>query len=564
MLTGKLKIRKYLDHYKYYIITAFIVIFTYLIFPVQAESNDDTSIMNYISGFYTGRPGILPYIMGTPYTFIISRLYMFNSQVPWYGLTFVVISLSAVLVILKVFLSNNKFSFVGYLCFVGIYFSILLYEIVQIQFTMVAGLAGAACVMMMIFIPQYEGNIIKDKMWHYMIMLLFMFFSFNIRYQCGYITLIFLTYIVIANGILLRTWNKNQIIALIFCFVIVLLSLICNKCYVANTGWKEYEKLNSERSLFMDTEHLPYEDYAEMYQSLGWDEVTYSLISHWCFMTEEASYEDFKSINAARLDADSPKLSSKNEIRNLLQDCIEFVSRQTMEVKLLIGEIVLLVGCFVHLYRGKKLNSYYLKLWIYVAGFVAIQIFLILYLINWGRYSTRVLLMIYSLSFIPLLYFVCSILRDKRNYMFLLVIVLLLLSITGIQKVKERWINDYSLWDKVDEYVMEHRENIYVGDGSMTSPRRLFISFHMGDTPINYFFWGGWFRESPFDDTHMDSNGIKELYLDDMLYENRFFIGDEKNKELLEHYYHNKDESITSRVYYETERFIVYGFRKQK
>ena len=45
----------------YLLLTSFVLILTYIVFGVQAENNDDPGMMQYISGFLTGKPDILPY-----------------------------------------------------------------------------------------------------------------------------------------------------------------------------------------------------------------------------------------------------------------------------------------------------------------------------------------------------------------------------------------------------------------------------------------------------------------------------------------------------------------------
>lgn len=540
----------------YMVMTAIIIVLTYVMFTVQADSNDDPGMMQYISGFYCGKPGILPYIMGTPYTFLISMLYRITTQIPWYGLIFMIINIGAIWVIFLKYMKDS-YNINRYLIFIGLYIVLFLWQLTNIQFTMVAGLAGGAAIMLVN--DSCENDKKNIKVLEIILTLVFFFFSYNIRYQCGYVTLAVIAYITIGKGVLYKKWNKKQIISFISCIIILGLSYICNNEYINNTEWKAYETLNAQRSYYMDTEHLSYNENFEIYKSIGWDENIYCLINSWCFMVEEANYESFKTINEFSLQT---KMDLNLDILNSVTDFISLLKTETIVLFFWLCGIILF-----GIHKIKQSNEYKFKEMIYISGFIIMAVIFVMYLIFFGRYNSRVIIMMFDCCLIPGVY---AIITDfeRHDFMYkkvaekIVIASLLVMSVLSLNKQFNRSIITYDKWDSVYEYVISNKDNVYVGDGSMISPCDLFESFSEETAPTNYFWWGGWLAESPFAKSQKEKNNLKQLYLDDMLDENKYFIGNKEYMNLLHNYYNNRYYNVNSKIFCEIDDYIVYGFRK--
>lgn len=545
----------------YIVLTCIFIILTYIVFNVQAEGNDDPGMMQYISGFLTGKPDILPYTMGMPYTYLISRLYLLSTAIPWYGLAYVLINTVSVLVICQRFIRKNctKEDYFYFLC---IYIAFFVYQLTNIQFTMVAGLAGTAAIMIVYDMNEEKKNGIFDIV----LAVIFSFFSYNIRFQCGLVALGVMIYCVLGNGILLKMWNEKQIICLFSCIGIMVISALSNKIYVNNTGWKEYADLNSERSYYMDVAGIEYDENEDLYESIGWDEDIYNLTNNWCFMDDSANRENFailKLENQKRIADNAP--SAGQRIWNFLSDVVEFARTLQGQIAILTGWLLWILADFLHSIHSKKSEN--IRRLIYSIGFYAIAAALIMYLIFFKRYyNNRTVIMILSSCMIPS--FRLSSINLKKIHKkkekivsIMLACGLFILVMGGLHMQKWRTIHTYDRWNNVYDYVLKHKDCIYVGDISMTLPADLFKTFTAEEAPTNYIFWGGWLADSPMAVNQLETNGLQDLTLEDMLDENKFFIGDTAYIDDLLPYYNKRFDNVTAEIYYETDQFMVYGFR---
>lgn len=541
------------------LLTALCILIAYVKLTIQAENNDDPGMMMYISGFYSGKPGILPYIMGAPYTFIISRLYMLTTAVPWYGISFIIINTLAVLTILEKIL-RSKCTFKRYIFFMCLFIALFLYQLVDLQFTKVAGLAGCAAVILL-----YDDNIGLIKTRDIVLAAVFAFLSFNIRYQCGYVAIVIMIYMALCNLILSKKWNKKQVLGIVVCIFTVVLSYIANRCYVNNTGWKQYEQLNSQRSLFMDTEKIPFENNESLYENVGWDEDIYYLITHWNFMVDEASQDAFETINNAN---SGNTIMNRLNIKVLYSSALEFVNSLRIESFFFLLWFILLA---IILTLEIKDKGFRLKYVLEAIGYFCLAIGLVFYLLLYGRYNSRTIIMILNLCLVPSIYTLIIMPERKMSNgigkwitHISFACIMILAMVNGTKKLSSRSEYTYEKWDSVFAYVTDHRENIYVGDYSMTDVCDLFKTFTNDTAPTNYFFWGGWLAESPFDHEHMSYNNLEHLTLEDMLDSNHFFVGNEYYIEKLLNYYQKRHGDVEVHTYYEGEDYIVYGFRKKE
>ena len=134
-------------------IVGILLLIVWRISPITWESNDDQIIMGYLAGFMTGEPEILPCIIGFLYAKLISGLYTLNSAIPWYTLVFLTLLYLASAIICNCFLKcfkEKKNWFIG-LCAYGVVFCAIYIEVlVNVQFTTVAAMCGAACISVLV------------------------------------------------------------------------------------------------------------------------------------------------------------------------------------------------------------------------------------------------------------------------------------------------------------------------------------------------------------------------------------------------------------------------------
>lgn len=546
-----------IKRYKYAIITGILIIASYLLFTLQYETNDDSMIMNYISGLYTGRPEIMPFYMEAPYSYLISCLYMLTTRISWYSVAFLVINAASVIAISMVLMQEND-SPAKYLMFLGVILALYLYCLVNLQYTTVAGFAGAAACAIICGMEQEDSK--WKRRWQIAGAAIFMFLCYTIRNQSMQVVVLVLVLILAGNKLLLHKRIKNQLMAFIACMIVIALSYGCNTIYIRHTGWEDYARLQTVRGGYMDYECPPYEGNEELYASVGWDEESTELIRNWCFRLDEANVDDFTQLN------EMIEENKQRDIGSMLQRVVHFIHGRQRETAIMGIEIVWIL--LILLYAWRTSDNHLLRCGLYAAGFLALEILFIVYLIWIGRYKERAMNMTFFICATPMFMILIDTLFGKerihRSLQCISAVLMLILALMGCRHVADREIFQYDALDQAEAYVLANKDNIYMGDTELASRQRMFRSFDADSTLTNLFWWGIWMEGTPFDKEQLQLNGLDSLDLEDMLEENHYYIGVGTNSmELLNAYYTSRYENVTCSICYRTDEIVVYCFRQE-
>lgn len=535
----------------------------YILFPVQFEVNDDSFLMEYISGSKTGKPQIVPFIMTIYYSAIVAGLDSITSAVPWYTIILLLIIFIDSFIIYKCFISLLSNKILAISCFFLMYIGAILYCSINITYTTVSGLSTAACGSLLIYVLRNRIAKVKISSPPYVIILLLSFLASNVRITGGLVTVVIICFIIFGNFFVVRKIYKEDIIIAIVALAIIFGTRLSNEIYVDKTDWKEYVILHDERSIYKDFDHLEYANNEEIYNGIGWDENVYTLVNKWCFLDQSIDIQDFAILNQQYTSGDKNYVNMfTNAINRMFQENI-------VKTTIIMWFLLLFFIGLIILHKGRKdlLLEY-----IFDVGFLCLYIAFIILLYIKGRTPLRTIHLSLLSTFIPgllsMLVLLEKLLKDYEKHqkvIFIGICVALIvpISLIGANLVKNREQYDYEYCNKVYDIAIKNHSNIYVMDRSIITPLSPYKTYKRDETPYNVFFWGGWLYGSPIMKTQFYTNGLEELSFEVMLNENAYFVGNEEGFQLLLTYYENHYIDIEAEINEKLEdsEFFIYSFR---
>lgn len=604
--------------------TAVLLGLTYLVFTVQYETNDDPGMMQFLSGYATKTPEIMPYAMGTLYSFFISRLYMLTAHIPWYICVHMVLNTTAVLTVCWVFVHGDKpdsARLLSYLAFLILFFSVYWYSTVDMEFTTVPGFCGAAAVLLCVDVLSDKTQRPGPKRIRIALMCVFFLFGYNIREQGGIVTLAVLLYTAAACVLLLRApWKTGAV-----CAALVLAaaagSRLVNDAYIQATDWKDWMEYGATRNSWIDLYKLPYEGNEDIYANVGWGKEEFDLASHWCFLDDkctletfayltgqykaaageggDASYDAGEAARQSRQKSSAPQTGTAaaeppaggvlakaksilafgikklaNGVRNeglfYLPRILFNMLGGAPGVILTLVTLVLGGGAFWNIGKAAPaVRQAALKRLIVAAGYYCGMLAGTGYLAYMGRQIDRARLLVLMLTAAPAVCILASQCRPANGKKVLLgcmAAVSVFAAVSGGGKIADRTIWQYEYSRELYRYGAEHPEDLYVLDNSNIDPADPWLTFTLGEeSNCNCVFWGGFLAKSPMYDRMLANSGCENLNLVDMLEENRYFVGaagsEMAGRDMLAAYYNKKFDDVEYRLEEETDRFVVYCFR---
>lgn len=257
-------------------VTVFLMFILAIFFDFYYCMNDDTTMRDILCGSYTGVPEGRNIQMLYPVSFLISLFYRLLPSVPWYGL----------------FLCGCQFLFIYLLCcrvtgftkaiwkkavlavMVGSFaWSVLLYELIFVQYTMTSAMLMASAVFWF-YTSESNGNAAKFLKENVLSVVLTVL-AFLIRSEMALLLFPFL----LAAG--LCKWTKEEKIftkencvkylgvigSTVLCMAA---ALLINKLAYGSEEWERFDKFFDERTEIYDFLGYPmYEGNEEFYDGLG-------------------------------------------------------------------------------------------------------------------------------------------------------------------------------------------------------------------------------------------------------------------------------------------------------
>lgn len=117
---------------------------------------------------------------------------------------------------------------------------------------------------------------------------------------------------------------------------------------------------------------------------------------------------------------------------------------------------------------------------------------------------------------------------------------------------------DIAQSNSLENYVIEHPDNMYIYDLSLALPADPFTVYKNG-VPKNMVFWGGWVYNTPMYWKQIHANGLDTLFIDDFFNGQVYFCGTEISNTLCD-YIKVRHTSARVKVDDEFDNVIVYDF----
>lgn len=543
-----------------------LLLLTWTLISIAFETNDDSFMMGYLAGAWTGKPEADTIFSLFLWGRIVSALYTVCAGIPWYTLIFlslIFLSLTAVCYCFTV-----SFPKWGESLFCLLYFCMFLYYAVLLQFTMVSAYCGIAAVSLLLIDRKEESR--RNFTIRNSIIFFFMFFAVNIRSKVGYLTLASAVFAVGMEVLryLLKDVSRQRLKKVTVSFIVLCvaagISICAHKAHESSGGWGDFREYHAERARFTDYTPLDYASNQDLFERIGWSEDFYQLLGDWFLMDETINTETFRMVNERNapvatgvkwaLTHDFPRIGFQSVVWVLLMFC-------------------LLADAFRHR-RGSIVGSVVPFLWLFL------WLAETWYFAHSGRMMERAFEAWTLLAVIPSVLGMgaseCHGMSEKAEkakvenvVIFGLVLLLCIVCVwhadggyrgakafsQGSDGAKMRQVAS-------EEYVMAHPENIYIGEMSLLlgagGPWRVYPE----EKPYNLIFWGASYYHSPLYYAQLERNGLEHLYEEDFFRENVYLMaGEEPNENLLK-VMEEKFPGCTYEITEERNEFIVYQFRR--
>lgn len=559
------------------VIVALFLGFTWVMIPINFETNDDTGIMRYVSGAKTGSPEATVIFSMYLWGKLCSSLYALNGNVPWYAVIFLIligISLWTICYCIMYACGNDKKAVLtGGVIFVLLYCSMFLYYSVILQFTTVAGYCGIGAIA--VLLAGLDRGY-RQKVWANLLLFILTLFCINIRLEAGYMVLgtaycigglELIFYCFFERNIENRKRLKRAAASLAVMTAALVVSITVEKATHTGTDWGEYQEFHQERVLYTDYGKLPYDD-SEVYKAVGWSENLYKLTNKWFFMDRNINTNTLRRINQERINQERINQENRERSIGLLSVLVWMFHNERMILMQVLewGGLLILYLFYLLRQRGVAIRKLMAFLWPCIWGCG------VLYFVYKGRIVRRVL---ESWTFLMVLPCVFQVIRDVRGNKRIPEIgvyaTLLLLSAGSLliksgtyriaKGVSDGADGDREIAREMDEYAVDRMDNLYIHDMSgcvSGSPWNTYPE----KKPYNLIFWGGSDYNSPLYYKQLKKNGFDSLYEEDFFRDNVFFISPNDIDETLLDFMQESYPGCVCEITDRRDLFVVYRFSK--
>lgn len=342
-------------------------------------------------------------------------------------------------------------------------------------------------------------------------------------------------------------WKKIFFLFLIACSMLLLTGAVNSLYETINGEWKEWRDYHKERSTYKDYASASYEDAEDIYKTIGWSKNLYDLSQGWFFMDSKINKDSFQILNQCTEDF-RDKASSKERLYSAgvyLKQIWTYIP--TVRI-LLISELSMLAYfCWISFLKKDKL------LFVKASSVACASGLMIVYLCLKGRLPLRA----FQVCVLPAIIILYTMFLEFRSRTFIeksmKMYVMLIAGICMIGNIHLAHINS-SAWDigidlrmNMEKYAIQHPENIYVYDSTMSYGAGPFVTYPV-EKPTNYIFWGGSTMFSPIYERQIRLNGKNTLYSDAFFDKNVYFAS-------------QRDIDDSSLIKYLTEEYGEVGYQ---
>ncbi len=509
-------------------LTGMLYLFTASTLPMGYLTNDDHGIQNALSGFTTGTPYPYHQFINCILGYLVAFFYRVIPQIQWWYVLSVFAMLAGIYLVHRNWLILCRIEEAGkimtYVPIAFFSFFIWPYYLSKSAFTVVPAVCSIGFFTTLL-LPGKGKIRVRDIL----IPCVACLFGSLIRYETGAVTVCYLSLCVLYYCVKKEGWNRKVMIAMLIyvaVFSTAFLGFHQYDKYVSNQlETEEFQEFNRGRIRYMDYPHLQYGEDPEFFDSIGWDSKLAMLVGNWCFLDERVTGENLLAI-AEKTEDRGKELWSK-EPTWLVWAKQVYGSRFFLGITILM--YLTIVISLIYFTRIGEPESLFLML--HILGSIALTI----YLCVQGRLPTRV----YSVIVIPgiviswffLVKYWMHIENGRKGIGQLLLVIALLYGGTACGEflysptriAQAEWNKSYT--QKINEYVLEHKENIYIHALWNYSPGDK-GEIYLEDKPNNAMFFGGSNWYSDIYNKKLEQLGLSELSMRTFQKDNVYFMMD--------------------------------------
>ena len=504
----------------------FIILMRILI-PFIYGMVDDRSMMEIVSGQYTGMPDPHMIFTGYWYGLLVAGFYWLLPQVDWYALCMLALEAACLgLMLYRLMGKRQKRNWWTALFFLLICVCMGIRPVTQVTFTT----TGAILAVALIF---WYMTMEEIHMYDLIVLGALGLFAVELRFS------VYVMVLPVCGVLwLFRVWKekgrdkKNLLIPVIVAGVLGIYGMGILVGY-GNKGWTSYRVYNDNRSLIYDYEDYMFprfEDAQVLYGQVGVESKARAKnLYYYNYTADDQVNQEFF---ADYLQAKEEQLKSEQiSILTKLKQTLKTYVKSAVSGKYGYVHLVLLGGYLALIILLLLKREY--EMTAKVMAVFAVQILLWLYLVWRGRTPERVLISMNLMLVEPLVLFWTGALKHvqmpakvvKTGTALFLVIVCIY---AGVQIKTVRAENvEQARWNRsvedLKEYCMDHPENFYFND--VTSLAMTTWNVHLWNPKqyrMNYMSLGDWMSFSPIWQEKLEQNGISSvreaLYGQDNIY----------------------------------------------
>ncbi len=508
----KLK-RAFMKHQNRIIALVFAVLMCTIIsvfFDYYYDLNDDVLMKDILAGVYTGTPNGRNIQMLFPISFLLSLFYYLPGNIPWYGIFLCgcqFFSIFAVTNRLLGFYKKTWAKIISTLAESALIITLLLYEMVFVQYTVTATMLAAAAAFLFY---TSKTDLAPGKFWKSNLTCVI---SVVLAYQIRSEMLLLVFPLICVTG--LCKWatekpmfTKNNAMKYFSVFGTILLGMIIsmgvNRIAYSDTSWKQFNSFFDSRTQIYDFYEVPkYAENQDFYESIDMDESEQVLLQNYNFGLDEKIDEVLlKEISEYAANERAFEGHFKSTLKKAVLDYkYRLFDKSENPYNLLIICLYLLVLTVA------LLNRHFKALWqLPLLGVVRTGLWL--YILYRGRAPIRITHSLYliEIAILTAFFFMEVAVENRKN----LVLKGALTALAGIfaaifvSGTLKTVSTEYERRENVNQdllalqsYAREHSENFYFLDvySTVRYSEKLFVN--VNNSYSNCDIMGGWASKSP-------------------------------------------------------------------
>ncbi len=521
------------------VLTLALIGLTAALFPITFLTNDDTSIMYTLAGYYTGNPYPVHGFISLPLGYFASFLYSLLPGVPWWPVLQLLAVGASIWIVFFSVMEAGKRPLLSFGVNLTLYAAVFVYAVARLSFTLTACLLGTAGVVRLLSAdtrytvePRRMRNVFVSS-------LALMALCFLFRNSTGYSLACFwaaaVAYHALNDAAYLEKPQKKGALLRLGGYALTggalfLALVLLNGWAYTNLNPPEYAAFEDARGQYMDFPHVTYEEDPAFFASIGWDEETYDLVEQFCFLDENVTADAMNAIVAHT----ETEQSVAAELSGALAYGEAFFRGNGPAEYMLVFPVLLALWSLVWFFREKKRAADALI----VAGVALGAFALCFYLCVKERLIVRsfqVIAVPMAAACAPLALRIRAANPPRKSHaakkILRSALIVLTLFALGWSVTKSwLWLGTYDPSGlnanvrTVETYAMEHIENAYI-----YAPRSLknYEAFkaYPDEKPTNLIDWGDTGMYSGWKTLQIEQNGIGSFSAEMFRQENVFLIG---------------------------------------